>query len=556
MKNRILLSVSLLALAAVAVVMNGCKDTATDPTYVALAELRFANYHQIDPIQIYMYPQNATPTDSLTRTATAMTYGIVTGYINNLPTNRTAGMKYHLVAMLAGTKTIVAYDDVVLMPGDKKTWIISGNGGQGGVFDHTLIDDIPPANQSTDLAYFRFINVTPAYTNLDILVGDPLGGKLLAGNVAYKSVSPYAGLTVARDTTVTFYVVDHNNGTVLSRLSGVGLSAGTYHTLTWGGEDQAHRIPDPTSGTLTLNDTVRIRIIGDDEQGTDVTTTAPLTFRFNVINALIPPQFPNAKILDYMATGGLAIVINNNTVFDYQGLDTFSLAPASIRIPNDPTNPVYAVVPTTTNMVDKIYFEFLKPAFKNPSSSDNILFRFFAGSPRSSIKSDQLYAVVVFDTVRAPTSLINAGYDSSGGTLTVPIPDIPKKDSARIVLGYMLANPAPPLKNTANNKDSFYVDFGDGKGYILDKSDYSTGRFAKNLGNSTKTFDSSLVVAADGRTINIKSVLSGFPDVPFSFVPESGAIYEAFEVGRRGGTNGLRSDGKYGPHFMVIRVNP
>ncbi|MEP7236185.1 MAG: hypothetical protein ABI778_12900, partial [Ignavibacteriota bacterium] len=86
---------------------------------------------------------------------------------------------------------------------------------------------------------------------------------------------------------------------------------------------------------------------------------------------------------------------------------------------------------------------------------------------------------------------------------------------------------------------------------------YSTGRLATKsgvsdpaLGSKSKTFDSSLVVPANGQTVSLKCSLATFNDVTFSFVPESGGIYEAFLVGRRG-----RSDGLYGPRFMVVKVN-
>ncbi len=567
MKNRILIGFYFLALVTGAFLVNGCKDTATDPSYVALAEIRFADYHQIDPIQIFMYPPHASSTDSMSKTPTALTYGIITPYFTNLSTNRTAGETYHLVAIKAGSKTsanpqglIVATTDVTLMPGDKKTWLIAGNGSvNGGSFDTALFNDNPPANQPTSLAYFRFVNVTPAYPQLTLMVGDPLGGMVIASNDPYKVASPYVGIPVPKsgDTSVTFYVVSGNN--VLGRLAGIGLAAGTYHTVTWGGQAPGYRIPDPTTGSLTLNDTVRIRI-WDDDPGTDLTVTAPLTFRFNIINALLPPNSaPGKELIDYTQPPngrGLAIIINNNTVYDYQNLFPFSLAPAAIRA--DPStdgnsnDKVYYVVPTTTPLVDKILIEMVKPAFKNPSTSDSILFRFYAGNGHP-FKSDELYAIVVFDSVHKvdpkATDLAEP-YDSAAGTYTVPIPDVPIAGQARIVLGYFIGYPVAPLKSTTNNGAMFFVNG------VQDSSDYSTGRLLKKigtkpaLGNQFKTFDSSLVVPG-GVQVILKAIVNALP-FSFTFTPQSGGIYEAFLVGELG----RKDDPNYSPRFIVVRINP
>lgn len=547
MKNRLFFAFSLSAFLLSVLAINGCKDTATDPTYLPLAEIRFANYHQSEPIQIFMYPLN-NPPDTISKTPTPMTYGLVTPYFNNLPTNRDAGMTYHLEARLAGSIKVLQFADVVLKPGDKKTWLISGNGiGDGGSVDQTLINDNPPAGQDSKLAYFRFMNVNPDYPEgLSMMIGDPLSGTSLATNVAYKSVSEYKGIPTKQDTSITFYVVSVKTGEVLSRLAGVGLEAGTYHTLTFGGA--IHRIIDPVTGNFTSNDTVRIRIL-DDDPGTDLTLTPPLTFRFNIINALVPPNFPDGKaLIDYTATGGLAIVINNNTSYDYKGLMPFTVVPSWGNVTSDG---VIEAVPTTIPLVEKIYIKFVSPAagMNSPSPLDANLFRFYAGSPRNSIVSDQLYTIIVFDTVKkidAKAANNIAPYDSGAGTLTIPIPDVPIAGSARIAVGYMLAAPYRTLKGTSNNNAKFYVN---------DTLITKIGVGNKKLGSSTKTVDTSIVVPG-GQSVTLKATVGVSPDpvddYSVTFNAEAGAIYEAFLVGQRGRPD----DPKYRPHFMVVRVNP
>jgi hypothetical protein len=461
-------------------------------------------------------------------------------------------------------------DYVTLMPGDKKTWLISGNGlKEGGNWAQTLINDNPPANQPESLAYYRFMNVNPNFEpqGLSLMVGDPLHGMALATAVHYKSASVYTGIPVAKDTSVTFFVVDPSSGAVLSRLAGVGLSAGSYHTITWGGQFDSSRIPDPTTGNLTLNDTVRIRIL-DDDPGTDLTLTPPLTFRFNIINALIPANsIPKAGLVDYTQpnninkNGGLNIIINNNTSYDYQGLGAFSLAPGAIPGKTIGTSDVNAwdtipsVVPTTTVLIDKILIDMVRPVGTSPSNADSTIFRFYAGNGHP-FNSDALYAIVVFDSTKlnGPKALdLNAPFDSAYATTTVPIPDVPIKGSARIVLGYMPCYPGPGVPKQSNFPAKLYVNTGSGD--QQDLNDYSTGRLLKSatngLGTKFKTFDSSLVVTA-GQQVTLKAVISTDQPYIFTFTPEDGAIYEAFLVGQRG----RKDDPAYSPRFMVIRINP
>jgi hypothetical protein len=539
MKNRLLLQFSVFALLAAVVAIGGCKYTTTDPGYVALAEIRFLDYHQVQPIQIYMYPQNSTSADSLTKTPTAMTYGIVTPYFTNLPTNRTVGEKYHLVAKIpGGTKTIVADTFITLMPNDKKSWLISGD---SGIYSGTIIDDSPPANQNQNLAYFRFLNINADFPSLSMIVGDPISGMPLATNVAYRTASPYVGIQTSADTTVTFYVVGPT-GAVLGRIAGVGLAAGTHHTLTWGGATD--RIPDPTTGLLTLNDTVRIRIIDDDQLGTDLTVTPPLTFRYNIINALVPPNGGAPGFIDYTVSGGLSIVINNNTAYDYTKVDTFQPVPWHGNMTSDG---VFEAVPATIPLVTINYIKMVRPfpGAKSPSTLDSILFRLYTNS--KVIVSDEIYSIIVFDTVKRAVPKTTdydyaAPYDSAYGTLTLPIPDVPIANSARIVLAYVLADPVKPLSKTSNNSAKLYVNG------VQDTKSFT----ASKLGAVTKTADTSIVVPA-GQLVTFKATVSTDPDYSTSFTPDPGGIYEVLLVGQRGrGADAA----KYGPRWMIVKVNP
>src|SRR5205807_4318226 len=121
----------------------------------------------------------------------------------------------------------------------------------------------------------------------DLRIGDPLNGVALATGVAYRQVTSYVGVPVVANAALIFYVVE--NGAVLGRLVFYP-TAGSYNTVTWGGEDPKFRKKDPNTGLTTLNDTTRIRIWNDDPlAGGDLTYSVPQTLRFNIINALLPP---------------------------------------------------------------------------------------------------------------------------------------------------------------------------------------------------------------------------------------------------------------------------
>ena len=527
MKNSLITKLSLFAFLFVSVFVLGCKDTATTPGFVNLAQIRFANFHQVEPIQVYMYPDGALP-DTISKTQTPLTYGIVTPYLTNLATNREAGQLYHLIYRIPGNPVIQGKADVVLKPNDRKTWLI---GGDKGNFDEAVIDDAPPSSsvQDSTHAYYRFLNVNPDLGPLNCMIGDPLLGQSLAQNVAYKTVSPYVAIQTAFDTTVTFYITNAT-GTVLGRLSGVALQAATFHTITWGGQDPSARTRD-ANGNKILDDSLRVRILDDNEVGNDATVPVPSTFRFNIINALIPPNYPNATTIDYVAAGGLNIIIQNNTVYDYKKLKQFSLAPAAISTNGDG---VASVVPITIPLVDVIYFKFVKPAAyddkASPGTADINLFRFYAG-PKSSFKSDFLNTVIVYDTVKKVNPAAAAPFDSAQGTITIQIPDVPIAGKARLVFGNMLA----PIKGAQTANVGVFS--------INDVVDTKV--------KAAKSFNSNDSLNA-GSPVTLKGVVnSGADTFTATFTPEAGAIYEAFLVGQRGHVN---SD--YRPKFMIVRLNP
>ncbi len=523
--------IAVLLLAGFASLLSSCKDTAPDPSYVDFGLIRIMEFVQCDPIQIDLITDGTTDTVHLT--PTAMTYGVATPYVNNLPTARGAGQKYHLVARLAGPKTVIAEDNVTLFPGDKYTWVIFNNDKHdGGPNPKLLVRDNPATATDNSYSYFRFMN-----TNADemiVKINDPISGDALGGAIAGMNIGNYIGLKTKTDTTVTFFVVRTSDGAVMGRLAGVSLGPGEYHTITWGGQLDSDCRKTDINGDHVLDDTLRVHLYDDNTSGTDLLPVQQ-TLRFNVVNALVPPAFPTPLLVNYMDPNspGMAIVINNNTVYDFQGLKAFQAAPGY----QDGGTGIWNAYPKSLPLNSLTYFKTVRPIGQNPSSGDSILFRFYANS--QVIVSDQLMSVVIYDTVKKFNASQAIPYDSAAGVTTIMIPDEPQPNNAIIVL----ANTTPaPYKGTSVTGQKFYVN-----GTLIPSIK------ASSLKNSAIIRD----IPADGSPTTVTGSwsfkLSGNDtpvDISTTFTPEKGGIYEVLAVGRGNDPNG------YTPHFMVIRTNP
>jgi hypothetical protein len=451
-----------------------------------------------------------------------------------LSTARGAGQQYHLVALLGGTTNVLAQTDITLMPGDKYTWVLFEP--NGGDYHAKVIKDVPVANSSASMAYFRFLNVTPG-TVEHLYVGDP-NGTDLSGAIDFMGISEYKGIPTSFDTTVTFFVTDANNN-ILGRLAGVSLSGGSYHTIAWGGQlDQSCRSTD-FSGNHVPDDTVRVHMFDDNEAGNDM-LPVPVTMRYNIINALIPPTFgARLNYPDYTASGGLNVVINNNTTYDYKNVMPFTPLPYSGTEPANSN--VQMSDPKAIPYTGLAYIKLVKPSGANPSFSDSILFRFYGTTSR--IVSDQLVSFIVFDTTQSSKTAMTAAapYDSSKGVYTLQVPDQSSATSATIVFVNLLTG----YKSTATNL----------------KGDFMIGSNAVTSMQPKPTAPAIFTNIPAGQEITISGVINKYstPSTPepilpdFKFTPQAGGIYEVLCVGQRNRADG---NAKYLPQFIVIRTNP
>ncbi len=524
--NRAFYALAAILLLSLGSIVSGCKDTAPDPGYVDFASARVMYFGKCTPMQIFYYPVGSK--DTILLTPTPLTFGVSTPYVTNFPTGRGAGQTYHFIAKQAGTQNVFAETDITMKPGDKQSWIVFDKGASA-TYPHKVISDNAPAGTSNQNAYFRFLNSSEDNPSLMIRVGDPINGSILADVTPYKELSPYTPIPTSPDTTVTFFITDPS-GTILGRLAGVSLSGGSFHTISWGGQSDSCRQVDEISGNRVLDDSIRVHLYDDNDAGNDQ-LPVPLTFRYNIINALIPPSFPNANLIDYRSTG-LALIINNNTSYDYSGLQPFTTAPSAHSITADG---VLEVFPRAIPLTGVVYVKAVSPLGTGPSVADPILFRFYAG-PTSQIKSDQMMSVVIFDSVQDFKKELTLAppYDSSKGVLTIPIPDQSIKGKAIVVVGDMMAGPY----KTVVPKPEFYI---------------NGGAISTKI-KKVKDYDVTTVVDA-GSSVTVKAVLTAGSNIvtvnstPFNAV--DGAIYEVFLVGR---FNDPRPE--FQPKFIVIRTNP
>ena len=514
--------------------ISGCKDTIPDPGFVDFGQIRIMNFMKCTPIKIDIIPDGTT--DTTHYTPTALTYAMSTPYINNLPTNREAGRKYNLYAYGTDGTTIIATTSIVLKPGDKKSWLIYDN---QRIPDQSskVQDDNPPAGGNPGQAYFRFINTLPDYEpdGLALRIGDAIHGKEITRGsevfMRFKDVSDYAGIDTALDTTLTFFVVK-KDGTVLARLAGVSLEAGTYQTITFAGygpNDGHDCYRKDNQGDRLIDDTLRLRVLDDNTSGNDLIGVQN-TLRFNIVNALLPPISGSALPNPYPQ--GVSFIINNNTSYDfknvqlYQGVPTYDASFSADAVQN--------VAPRSIPLTGVVYVKAVKAGGEAPGSLDQLLFRFYANS--QVIKSDQLMSIVVFDSVQKNLATAAAPYDSSKGVMTLPIPDQSVDGNAVVVVA---AASSGAYRTTGTV--SFSVDRQGQSAFtkVKQSKTYEVETFPVD-GNTDVTYEGTVKVGTNAPE-NIQ---------PITFKPQPGGIYEVLVVGRYHDPNNNT------PRFIVIRTNP
>jgi hypothetical protein len=532
MKNRYLSLFLFLVFGVFA--FTGCEEIAQVQTPIDFAQIRVANFNNscnadIQQVyDVYIYPVGQP--SAIPEVRGGLGYGMVTPWIDNLRTNREAGLTYKVQVRPAGdvqNRTLID-KEITLKPGDRYTlWIFKFDDYASAPAAAEFISDKPEATVEPTKAYFRFINSEADAGTLSLKVGDPLIGNPVGGtSVDYRKHTSYEGYTSTTvDTTLTFFVVD-NNANVVGRIAGVALESGTYKTITWGGNCPGRYKPqeDPT---VARPDSHHVRILDDAGDGSDETKIVPQTLRYFFVNALIPPASDSLK--NVYGYDQLGVVINNDNRYNFAPLSPYSASPSTGTTGEGVIN----VIPTATLLTDAVNVKGYVYNTAAPNIRGSLLFDYRAG-PRADIKTDELVVFVVSDTVR--TKYVPGAkhpLDSSGGQYVFQIPDQPKAGQATFVVANMLVNKLP----TTANKIEFY---------------WNDNLYDDGPGNWNRKVSHTLDVPAGPMNLKVRVNDSDAEVYTFpQFNAEPGGIYLILVVGRR-----LSQTPQDAPRIMVVRTNP
>lgn len=533
MKKRQLVSLFLFVVLGLAVFI-GCEDVAQVQTPINFAQLRVANFNStcLDSIpttyDVYIYPVGQPAELAIVRGG--LGYGEVSPWVDNLATNRDAGLAYKVQVRAAGdveNKNLIDAE-ITLKAGDRQTLWIFKQMNEGSL-DYKFISDNPTVSIEQTKAYFRFINTEEGTGDLSIRVSDAQGNMLGGSAASYKNVTPYEGFTSTTiDTSITFFVVD-NTGNIRGSLAGFPLEGGTYKTITWGGVCPGHYAPQEDPNAVKT-DSLRVRILNDAGDGADLTKVVPQTLRYFFVNALLPPI--NDSIANLVKYGRLGIVINNDNQYNFAPMEPYSVGPPPVRTTADG---IFEVIPTTTLLTDAISVKGYVYNETAPNVRGAQLFSYLAG-PRSDIKSDMLVAFVLSDSVRKPNAPANQAIDSAKSQYVFPIPDQPKAEEAILVIANMMAN---ATKTPATNKGEFWVN-----DVPVEKP--GGANWTARVGAETVTIQGDIEV-----TVKARINASDADTYTRTFRVEKGGIYFVVLVGRRLSPKPIDQ-----PRFMVIRTNP
>jgi hypothetical protein len=290
--KRSYLSFSILSVFFVgALVMSGCKAPSVPYQITQFSTMRimdFAPYYgnncsPTSPMDAYWYlAGQSRPTLA---NAYKLTYGQASAYSNLLQ----AGNYNVLITQDLLVDSVNVKTAITLAPSQKYTLIVTR--ASSGQYGDTLIQDGVP-NPAQNLAYVRFINLQPGTSGLSVRTNDPVTGELINSTpLSFNQVSQYASLQTALDTSYAFFVTNAS-GQVIARLSYQSFVGGNCYTLVYAGDLCETRYTSIADSTQSALDTIRLRTFDDNSLGNDLTNPIQPSFRFNIVNDIIPTSPP------------------------------------------------------------------------------------------------------------------------------------------------------------------------------------------------------------------------------------------------------------------------
>lgn len=294
---------------AAAMLVSGCKAPSVGYQISQFSTIRFMDFAPY-------YGENCSPTSPMdayltpvgqTRSSLANAYGISYGqasvYTNLLPAgNYNVLLTEHLVPDSTDLKAAIS-----LAANQKYTFLVTRS--STGQFGSTLIQDGVP-NPASNLAYVRFINLQPTAGSLTVHVNDPVTGDLVNTTPeGFNQVGPYVTLKTDLDTSYAFFVTN-SAGQVISRLTYQTFTGGSCYTLVYAGDLCETRVASIADSSESALDTLRLRAFDDNNLGNDLTDPIQQSFRFNIVNDIIPignniysSNYPTNTSIGYTVNG-------------------------------------------------------------------------------------------------------------------------------------------------------------------------------------------------------------------------------------------------------------
>ena len=473
-----------------------------------------------------------------------VTYGQASVYSNLLTTgNYNVLVTEHLLVDSVDLKTTIT-----LGPNQKYTFLISRD-VSSGAWANTLIQDGVP-NPASNLAYVRFINMQPGTPGLTVHVNDPVTGDLINTTpLTFSQVGSYVSLKTALDTSYAFFVTN-SSGQILSRLSYQTFTGGNCYTLVYAGdlcETRATSVADSTESAL---DTLRLRAFDDNNLGNDLTNPIQPSFRFNVVNDIVPATVPYSE--SYSTDSSIGYTVNGQSFPEFYN---FTIPPVPLYQGGGENVATYesggALEVNYQSLVTPTQLVVAGSATNPAGTNQQILFNAGVATKLSEtlIESDpnKPFTFIFYDTVPSHTNhptLLDSTLSETSHYAIIPVPDLSVPDTVTILfIGGIVPYEKPNNAASANATVFYATNTNNGTTYAP----------SQGTGISPGTSKLLQIPLAAGTSANFtiidsigKSGSGGnrIPGNSSQVTLQAGGIYEVV-------SEGIKPD----PHLLIMHVN-
>ncbi len=560
--NRKHLSVSLAIVLGIVLVVDGCKAPTVDYQISQFATLRVMNFAttcgtsisssgDVSPMDAYFFPANQSR--SAVPNVLNLSYGQASVYSNLLPsTLDSIVVTPHLIQTVDLRTTLMLAPPSSANTGKYSFLItVDPNSGQ---FVHTLIQD-GVMNPDTNFAYVRFINLQPNTGRLTMHVNNPATGDLI-DTASYGTVSRYVPIRTKLDTSFAFIVTNSSNQ-IVTTLAYQTFTGANCYTLVYSGDLCGTLAANPGDSLVHLADTLRLRAFDDNSLGNDLTNPVLQTFRYNIINDIVPTLYPydsshpNANVVGFQINGAAfpefyGFSIPPVPVYQGGGENFTGLASGAYDV-----NYQSAVVPNP--LVVQGF------ATDNAGSFQKLLFT--AGNTTAAPLSETNllkpsnnnlpWSIMFYDTVPTPfqvdTGLLSHDLSNSSHYAIMQMPNISYADSVTLVLVAGIV-PVKPNAGAPSNYTLFYIQPNSGnlvQGPLNAGGGQSTASSPKVIQLPLSPGTTENIVVADSIGNGKGSANTRVGGSTTNFTAQAGGIYEIVSMGT-----------KVNPQILVMHVNP